>query len=536
MSSFKRAVKANTTVAQASSSAEVVDDTVGDNVTVTGVKPWVNTGLGIASSGNKQLDELIGGGCALGTLTFVESDSFSNYGETLALYGLAESISHKHAVLLVSEDNIEAERLMAALPYNQTIGRAGNVSNEDHAVVPEKADANKLTIAWQYGKYIKPKDEPPVPRGSSSEIPAASYCCSYDLSRRLQSSILESATVEMCSAGALAGNNSSTSAEQALNKITQAVEEFVAKHHKSPKSVSRIVISSLDQILAAVGTNHAHALNSTAIARFVLQIKHIIRTSRVHVLMYANPGSMSVQTVAKLRQVSDTVLSVESFAGRTHSVPYEFKDFQGFLVVHKLQQYGSMAPFRPPGTRFGLKRDRRKLHIEPLHLPPEESRAFSTTGGAAPVPSAGNTGSGAVGSGSGAGDSVHLHHENSTTRSGGAPAGTSITAASAVETAAVVAASVEVTAAPVPVKLTPLQASLAALKAARISGSTSSSSTSSITSTPVVAPVSIQRPVPAVPAANIFSKPVPVAQPPLQPGQACGASKQSGSADSKYDF
>ena len=143
---------------------------------------------------------------------------------------------------------------------------------------------------------------------------------------RLQSSILESATVEICSASALASdNNNSNSAEHTLNKIAQAVQEFVAKHHQSPKSVSRIVISSLDQILAAVGTNHANALSSTAIARFLLQIKHIIRTSRVHVLMYANPGSLSVQTVAKLRQVSDTVLSVESFAGRTHSVPYEQK-------------------------------------------------------------------------------------------------------------------------------------------------------------------------------------------------------------------
>jgi len=156
MSSFKRAVKTTTTVAQ-SSSAEVVDDTAGDFVTITGVKPWVNTGLGIVSSGNKQLDELIGGGCALGTLTFVESDSFSNYGETLALYSLAESISHKHAVLLVSEDSVESERLMAALPYNQTIGRAGNAVSEDYAAVAEKAEANKLTIAWQYGKYIKSK-------------------------------------------------------------------------------------------------------------------------------------------------------------------------------------------------------------------------------------------------------------------------------------------------------------------------------------------------------------------------------------------
>ena len=35
---------------------------------------------------------------------------------------------------------------------------------------------------------------------------------------------------------------------------------------------------------------------------------------------------------------------------------------------------------QPKGQRFGLMRDRRKLHIEPLHLPPEESRAQGSSG------------------------------------------------------------------------------------------------------------------------------------------------------------
>jgi hypothetical protein len=39
---------------------------------------------------------------------------------------------------------------------------------------------------------------------------------------------------------------------------------------------------------------------------------------------------------------------------------------------------GTFAPFKPPGTRFGFKRDRRKLHIEHLHMPPEVSRATFT--------------------------------------------------------------------------------------------------------------------------------------------------------------
>lgn len=40
-----------------------------------------------------------------------------------------------------------------------------------------------------------------------------------------------------------------------------------------------------------------------------------------------------------------------------------------------LAQIAAMAPHRTAACRFGIKRDRRKLHIEPLHLPPEDSRA-----------------------------------------------------------------------------------------------------------------------------------------------------------------
>lgn len=34
-----------------------------------------------------------------------------------------------------------------------------------------------------------------------------------------------------------------------------------------------------------------------------------------------------------------------------------------------------MIPYRPSAAQYGMKRDRRKLHVELLHLPPEDSRA-----------------------------------------------------------------------------------------------------------------------------------------------------------------
>jgi hypothetical protein len=54
-------------------------------------------------------------------------------------------------------------------------------------------------------------------------------------------------------------------------------------------------------------------------------------------------------------------------------VPYEFKDFLGFLSVIKIQQSGQLSSMRPTYAKYGLKRDRRKLYIEPLHLPPEDA-------------------------------------------------------------------------------------------------------------------------------------------------------------------
>jgi hypothetical protein len=162
MSSFKRAVKPSaTSVVNAGQDTAHLSSPLVQDIPVAGVKPWVSTGLGIVSTGNKQLDDLVGGGCALGTLTLIESDGFSNYGETLLLYNLAEGASHQHPFLLIAEDAVEAERLISALPYNQTVGSTGEseVAVVVSATGEDSDSSNKLTIAWQYSKYLKPSGE-----------------------------------------------------------------------------------------------------------------------------------------------------------------------------------------------------------------------------------------------------------------------------------------------------------------------------------------------------------------------------------------
>jgi predicted ATP-dependent serine protease len=156
MSSFKKTFKPSAGSSDKNNS--VVSSSLASNQTletvVTGVKPWVNTGLGIVSTGNKQLDDLVGGGQVLGTAVLLETDSFSTYGENLVLYGLAEGVSHQNSVLIISEDTLEAERLVNSIPYNQTVGSSSSSVDLEKASVQKKDHSNTLKIAWQYGKYL----------------------------------------------------------------------------------------------------------------------------------------------------------------------------------------------------------------------------------------------------------------------------------------------------------------------------------------------------------------------------------------------
>lgn len=144
-------------------------------------------------------------------------------------------------------------------------------------------------------------------------------------------------------------------------------------------SVSRIFIPQLANLASNYGFSGETVKQ---IVQFVMGIKQLVRDVHATLSFTLQPLTCADILISRLKWTADTVLSVDSFAGREQSVPYEFKEFQGLLTVERVQQVGTVASFKPPGSKFGLKRDSRKLHVEPLHLPPEESRT-GTSGTAA---------------------------------------------------------------------------------------------------------------------------------------------------------
>lgn len=172
--------------------------------------------------------------------------------------------------------------------------------------------------------------------------------------------------------------------EQVLCDIRRAVVKFLStsQSHQDQKSdrdsgvnsvvsVSRIFIPHLCNLAATYGFKDE---NIRQIVQFMIGIRQLVRDRHATVAFSLSPDNSPSVLTSRLKWAVDSVISVDSFAGREQFVPYEFKEFCGLLTVERLQQVGSMASFRPPGSKFGLKRDSRKLHIEPLHLPPEESR------------------------------------------------------------------------------------------------------------------------------------------------------------------
>jgi hypothetical protein len=103
------------------------------------------------------------------------------------------------------------------------------------------------------------------------------------------------------------------------------------------------------------------------------------------VVMVCTPPTTDCKSWTQLSRTCDAVLSTEGFASRKeYPPPPEFRHLQGLLTIAKVStvtaatangggHFGDMTiSKRPAAFIYGCKRDRRKLHIPLLHIPPED--------------------------------------------------------------------------------------------------------------------------------------------------------------------
>jgi len=95
--------------------------------------------------------------------------------------------------------------------------------------------------------------------------------------------------------------------------------------------------------------------------------------------MIVHDYTVDVKSKIRLGRSCDVVLSTEGFASRKeYPPPAEFRHLLGILKIAKTTRKRSDIA----ASIYGLKRDRRKLHIPLLHIPPEDyAEGGGSTGG-----------------------------------------------------------------------------------------------------------------------------------------------------------
>lgn len=255
---------------------------------------------------------------------------------------------------------------------------------------------------------------------------SAIYCHSYDLSKRMVDQFVIPSSSSSSSSNSHTINNSNDGTYDDKNNNTERPINPIISHTKivdcsstssSAKNISRLSLQQRGMILfrsiyiniqQAIQTHpstvirlflHRLPINVGSIALPLLLTK--IRKENLPIIILGtvrpwrflspiittrtnnttDPPINKLDTLLSLRQSSDLCISLDSFDSLRIPPPPELSAlYTGILTVRKCASHTSTVHYtdsvipskRPLADRFGVKRDRRKLTLQLLHLPPED--------------------------------------------------------------------------------------------------------------------------------------------------------------------
>ena len=265
------------------------------------------------------------------------------------------------------------------------------LTEEDPENNNEEESEEGLVVAWQYRKDVQQERlglSSTSGKSRRNTGDSAVYCNSYDLQGRLADQMSVEATIVPMGCCSCCNRTTIQSCGfHYYRQLVQQVENIMAE--QQPRKVIRVLL---------------YHPETTSLAVALPMFLNHIRDARlpVVVMVAVQPWTVAAnRSLRHLRRCADVVLEVESFvARRTFPPPPEFRHLHGLLRVRKaatctmataVGHFANMTvQKRPAAALYGLQRDRRKLHLTLLHIPPED---YAADGG--------SVGSGAVRSGAG---------------------------------------------------------------------------------------------------------------------------------------
>lgn len=218
----------------------------------------------------------------------------------------------------------------------------------------EQKSDDGLEVAWQYKKSVQQE------RLGQSKADTAStavvtdvFCHSYDLSARMKDQTSMDASSYICELPSICKTKCSHLNGYALfNDLARLLKERSSTNNEK-----------------AVRLMLYHPPLETMSIALPLLLAHIRKHELPVVIMIAHAPTIDVKSKIRLGRACDVVLSTEGFASRQeYPPPAEFRHLLGVLKIAKTTRKRTEIA----ASIYGFKRDRRKLHIPLLHIPPED--------------------------------------------------------------------------------------------------------------------------------------------------------------------
>jgi PAXNEB protein len=234
-----------------------------------------------------------------------------------------------------------------------------------------------LQIAWQYRKKIQDQrlghNQAPGNLSKSSQTRGETFCHSFDFNGRLKDQDFNQDCIQLFNA--LEGITSKIMSNRELGFfLFQSVcsQLKVAPRGKLIRLVLFQVPVNVISIALPLILTHIRSTELPVVTLVTIQPWRIIPSHPTDLI--------------NLQRTADVVLQVESFVSRRYNYPppNEFRHLDGLLCIPKVStvtaatangggHFANMTVTkRPQAHIYGLKRDRRKLHISLLHIPPED--------------------------------------------------------------------------------------------------------------------------------------------------------------------
>lgn len=267
----------------------------------------------------------------------------------------------------------------------------GEDFDEEEEETTEATDAG-LTNAWQYKASVQ-RERMGIPVTNRSVAGAKVFCHSFDLSGTMSDQhngnwlderrhlCLFDGTCSDCNQ--FACHQSSKCAMAFFQSCTKKIEDSLSQN---PNTVVRMLIMNapvkmiafaLPLLLSHVRKESLPVVFLTTVRSWLCPLKP---STSFSTLSYS-------KALISLRRTCDAVFKCEGFSAMMSPPPPEFSDLAGILTIRKvaLQALSHFSDTttnrRPPANRYGMKRDRRKMHIRMLHLPPEDFSAGGSSVG-----------------------------------------------------------------------------------------------------------------------------------------------------------